>query len=150
MKLLIKKNLLAQCQGAIGSTQYRHLWFDAEGVEKDITEDGQLSCAYFMSSLLHNHNLITSVHATVKGTVADMKAFGWTLLEEPQIGCVLQWEAYEGHEHIGIFVGGTQAISHSDKTQSPQRHDWLLRSEKLPEGRALLGIYWHTSLEEDV
>jgi hypothetical protein len=146
MKLLVKNNLLAQCEGAINSKQYRHLWFDVDGAQKDIVEDGILSCAYFMSSLLHNHNLITAVHATVKGTVADMTAFGWIKLETPQVGCILHWEEYEGHEHIGIFIGEDMAISHSDRTQSPQRHDWLLRSESLPEGRALLGIYWHRIL----
>ncbi|KXK08103.1 MAG: hypothetical protein UZ21_OP11001000702 [Microgenomates bacterium OLB22] len=147
MKLLVNRNVLGQCEGAIGSTQYRHLWFEDHGVQKDIVEDGELCCAYFMSSVLHNHDLLRSVHATVKGTIADMMTSGWTMIDLPQIGAILHWEEFEGHEHIGIFVGDDKAISHSDKTRSPQKHDWLLRSEQFPEGRALLGILWHEKLK---
>ena len=146
MQLLVKQTLLAQCRGAIGSRQFQELWFDVNGETKNIVEGGSHSCAYFLSSILHNLSLITAVHATVSSTVRDMEQNGWTKIELPEDGAVVLWDVFEGHQHLGVYVGNEQAISNSSEALTPQQHDWRYRNDEGVEKRKVLAIYTHPKL----
>lgn len=93
----------------------------------DITKDGLLSCAFYVSSILVITNLISEVHATVKGTIQDIKSYGWKRIENPSAGDLIVWEENlfsdnKRHKHIGFFIDEETAVSHSDKEKVPTAH----------------------------
>ena len=50
----------------------------------DLLDDGDNSCATFVSNILYINALIKSSHATVESTINDILSFGWT--EHKSIG----------------------------------------------------------------
>lgn len=147
-RLLHKENYLAMIEGSIGSGAYRHLYADAGGERVDLTKDGQVSCALFVSSILWHFKLIGDLHATVGSTAADMLRQGWRETTEPVPGCVVEWEPivqadHESHGHIGFFMGGNEAISHSDRELSPVRHPLGMTGET---PRKIVRMYTHDML----
>jgi predicted nucleic acid-binding Zn finger protein len=119
MKIAKRETLLAQVKGAIGSKQYQHLYAGEQN--KDIVKNGELSCAYFVSSVLHNLELIKSAHATVESTVKDMVKKGWQEVTVPEPGAVIVWSEKNGHKHIGVYIKRFRAISNSEKKTSTSR-----------------------------
>ena len=148
MKLLVRDTLVSQALGSLGSTQYQYLWVEDEGLRKNIVEDGEHSCAYFITSLLHNLRLLDRMHATIKTTRPDLERHGWVLVREPKPGAVIIWEEQRGHEHIGIYIQDEEAISNSTSLRVPKIHDWLFRSDQTPDGRKAVEIYVHPSLDD--
>ena len=89
MKLLTYKNYLEVIKKSEKSEMFRSLWVKDQGEEKDILKDGQIACAYYVSSILKIFDLISNPHATVSGTVRDMINSGWRETNELKIGNVL-------------------------------------------------------------
>jgi hypothetical protein len=128
MKLLHSENFLAMIHASLRARTWRHLYAEINGKKQDITKNGKLSCAYYASSILHQFGLISSVHATVDGTIRDMKASGWQETKKPKEGAVIIWEPsdeHDGspHEHIGFYISQSCAISNSSKLGYPTKHD---------------------------
>src|SRR3989344_3353930 len=89
------KSLLAIVENSIkGGDNYlfRNLYADVDGVEKDILEDGALSCVVFASAVLLNLELIKKPHATVPSAVKDMLENGWYEITQLKLGAVILWE----------------------------------------------------------
>lgn len=106
---------------------FRSYYALVNGIDQDILRDGDLSCAFYVSSILKIFNLIQEVHTTVTNTVKDLEASEWKKVVEPKIGCVLVWEAKlfeneEVHTHIGFYMGNNTAISNSEKYKVPKLH----------------------------
>lgn len=80
---------LGAIKNSIGSKMFRNLYAKVDGKKVDITKNGNLSCAVFVSSILFLFKLIKGVHATVNGTIRDLKESGWIETKTPEIGCVL-------------------------------------------------------------
>lgn len=96
--------------------------------EFDAFNDGEYSCAFFVSSLLLIFKKINRIHGLVNSTVEDLKSSGWQLVQdEPKAGDILVWEAIvfeEGPiEHIGFAIGGNRAVSTSWKQKSVVEHE---------------------------
>lgn len=128
MELLVKDSYLHMVRQSIGSTMFRNLYAQINGESQDILKDGDLSCAYFVSTILHHFKLIASPHATVSGTVKDLEKSGWQKIEAPIVGAVVVWEKAsqagdEPHEHIGFVSGDSKAISNSYIERVPVEHD---------------------------
>ena len=129
MKHLIWKTYLKTIENSVGSKEYRNFYVEIDGKEKDVLEDGLVSCAYYVSHLLYRFNLIQSPHATVKSTVLDLEQFSWEEvdLENKEVGDILVWEEKQqangkSHKHIGFYVGKDTAISHTDTEKAPTKH----------------------------
>lgn len=111
MKLLIIQTYLSMIRSSVGTTMFRHVFAEADGVRKDLLEDGQLSCAFYVSSMLSMFHLIGAQHTTVASTVKDLLEHGWREIVDPREGCVLVWESQVQkpgsgpHEHIGLYGG---------------------------------------------
>lgn len=106
---------------------FRNLYISADGERKDATEDGSLSCAFFVSSILRIFGYINSLHATVAGTVRAMKGSGWEEISEPVVGCVVVWKESpetKGHKHIGFYIGDGQVVSNDSQDGHPTITDW--------------------------
>jgi hypothetical protein len=148
---LLFPTYLSLIEGAVGSAMFQHSYALVDGVEKDILEDGDLSCAFFVSSILTITRLSKEIHATVSGTIRDIESFGWVNIDAPRVGAVLVWEPKEQargpHEHIGFCVSDTEAISNNWETQVPARHHitYGTNSDGSPV-RNLTAIYWHPLL----
>lgn len=78
MRILKQKNYLVSIRNAIKSPMFRNLFvMDDTGNEYDILENGNLSCAFFVSSMLYIFQLIDGPHTTVHSTIDKMIEFGW-------------------------------------------------------------------------
>jgi hypothetical protein len=133
---LLLDTYLAVIKNSSGSNLFRNLYAKVGDERQDITQNGELSCAFFVSSILVILKLIKEVHATVSGTVRDLKEFGWVEIEEPKIGAILVWEEKDFgnnrlHKHIGFYVGEGRAVSNDYKIGTPQEHKWNSEERKV-------------------
>lgn len=147
IKILIKESYLAMIKNSIGANTFRNFYADVDGVRKDILENGNLSCAFFVSNILHIFKLIESGHTTVTSTVKDLERSGWEKIEELKEGTVLHWEGVDFgttgiHEHIGFYVGNNEAVSNNPELGYPTIHSY-----NFDGGRKILGIYWNKKLD---
>jgi hypothetical protein len=126
MQLIPKATYLAVIKGSVGTHMFRHNYALIDGVEKDILEDGQLSCAFFVSFILRAFGLIDTLHARTVGTVRDMEEFGWRHTKTPHEGDVVVWEEQQQksgvYPHIGFYLDEETAISHRDTVSTPAVH----------------------------
>ena len=152
-----KKNYLSMIENAAKGENwmFRNFYIIQDGMEKDALENGALSCAVFVSSILYLHNQLLEMqkkspwlkftHANVTSTVKDMLQNGWHEITELKLGSILVWEKQE-HEHIGFFVGGDQAISNdSQGIGFPWKHNITYN-----DTRKIEKILWHPALNEDI
>lgn len=143
------KTYLSAILGSVGAELFRHSYASrSDGKSDDMLLDGELSCAFFVTSVLKMFDLIAYQHATVSGTTRDLHSSGWYSINVPLPGAVIVWgpsDAPEsgGHPHVGFYVGEEMAISNSKKNRSPVKHHYK-------DGMALLGpiieILWHPRL----
>lgn len=125
---LLFQTYLQTVKNSVSSHQFRNLYMEQGGRSVDVLEDGNLSCAYYVSSLLMPLGLIQRPHTWVKNTVHDLRSSGWEATKVLEPGCILVWAAKVGesgrsHKHIGFYIGGGRAISNDDRLRSPQEHD---------------------------
>src|SRR3989344_5072067 len=88
---ILMDTYLAIIKNSIGSKMFSNLYAKLDNKKLDITKNGNLSCAFYVSSILFLFKLVKEIHATVNGTLKDLKESGWTKIEKPRIGCVLIW-----------------------------------------------------------
>ena len=144
------KNLLTRVKGSVGSNMFRS-YFDDNG--NDILEDGNLSCALFVSMILQSLGLIKQTHCTVAGTMRDVIDSGWRKIEEPKEGCLVVWKpvAQNGkkHYHIGFYIGNDEAISNRSSMGVPAPHKLnytgLDKEGELKEV-SIASLWWHRDL----
>ena len=132
---------LSMIKNSQGSKAFRHFYSLVGGKKKDILKDGRDSCAYFVSSILHNFQLIKTPHTTVDGLLKDMADSGWTLADKPMAGAVLVWGNDGRPTHIG-FCLNRLAISNSSRLRYPVFHSIT----SLETGENLLSVYSHSFL----
>jgi hypothetical protein len=147
MELLIKDSYLAMIKNSVGSKLFRNLYANVDGKRIDILRDGDLSCALFVSVLLHHFNLIESPHATVTGLVRDMERSDWVETDIILPGAVVVWKpavqkSGEQHAHIGFVLDKMTAVSHSDTEKAPVEHNLTFgtNGDGSPK-RAIVAIY---------
>ncbi len=119
----------------------------------DVLKNGDLSCAFYVSSLLHIFGLIDRAHFTVDGTEFAMKNAGWVEIKKLKPGCVIFWEPIiqdgNHHRHIGFYIGENQAISNRSSLQAVGEHalhySGLDKDNKRKKAK-INRLYWHKSL----
>lgn len=140
----VYETYLAMIRNSVGSTMFRNFFALHEGKKQDLVRNGELSCAFFVSSILCQFKLIKEVHLTVTGTQKDLEESGWRVIERDTFckGCVVVWgsktyEDGETHEHIGFYVGNNKAVSTNTNTGEVSLHDL-----EFDEDRSVEKIYW--------
>lgn len=118
-------------QSSIGSSLWKHLYITKDdGTSKDILQNGNVSCAYYVSSLLKQFNLSPATYANVNSLHQSLLNYGWEEIsrkgstEDIPLGSLIIWDEKQGtekkdmygnivaaHSHIGFYVGEDQAIS---------------------------------------
>lgn len=141
---LTRKTMLSMLRSAAGTTMFQHIYVrrKSDGEELDTVQGGELSCAFFVSSMLAITNLIDSAHATVQTTVARMQEAGWQQIATPRAGAVAVWPEYDGHEHIGFVLDNDEYISNSLIKRVPHLH-----KQQLPDGRVPRAYYTRTRVD---
>lgn len=132
----VDKNLLVAIEASVDTNLFRHLYVtDEAGKERDVLEDGVLSCAYFTTSLLTLAGRIDRPHATVATTVKLFEETPeWQITADPQPGDVVYWPAgTHGHTHLGFYVGDGEAVSTSASLGVPIRHRLQMSDERKPK-----------------
>lgn len=148
---ILYETYLQMIKSAPGSGMFRSSFAKVDGKKKDILENGNLSCAFFVSSLLVVFGLIDRIHATVRSTVSDMENSGWEKIRTPKPGAVIVWEPkIQGgstpHAHIGFCVSKEKAVSNDWKKGSPALHPITFGTRKGAPVRAIESIWWNRTL----
>ena len=152
MKLLLKDSYLKAIENSVGSNLFRNLYFEIKGKRTDILENGALSCAVFVSWILKNFDLIKERHATVDGTIKDLKKTDWYKIKRTKVGAILVWEEkfYDSgpHKHIGFYIGNKKAVSTSYKKKGVVQHHWTFGTKNDKNYRKVIEIWWHKKLDQ--
>ncbi len=122
------KTYMQVIHNSIGSNLFRNFYVHTgESGDFDALDDGNNSCAFFVSAILVLFKQLEGIHGTVEGTVNDLLVSGWVEVDKPQEGDVLVWEARQFDdglkEHIGFSLGSDRAISTSWAKKTPIEHD---------------------------
>lgn len=147
--LALRESLLATLHDSVGTHMFRRLYRDKDGTAEDVIHNGDLACAYFVSTVLMMYGLISDgVHTTVRETLEDMHRCGWTRVTEPELLAVVVWGEKVGddgnrHFHIGICTDGEYAVEHSAVTKSPRIIP--INGLTMPDGspRTAIAFYVH-------
>ena len=124
---------------SVGSNMFRNLYvFDESGSEYDAADNGDKSCALFVTGILKMFNRIDNLHSTASGTYKYIsESPNWTQTDSPQPGDVIFWDkTADTTGHVGFYIGEKFAISNDYKTGQPQQHKL-----KLYDGREPMS-YW--------
>ena len=144
---------LAKIIASVGSPLFQHLYMAtpsssssaptpvsaepalpvASITSRDATQNGSLSCALHVSSLLVLSGFLQKPHATVRATIKALGDAGWHKTAAPTPGAIAVWPPdAAGHSHIGFFVADNEAISNSTKLRVPVRHSLTLSDGRVP------------------
>jgi hypothetical protein len=132
IEILLKETYFKTIENSIGTSVFNTLYVRHKdtGDIVDVLDDGKLSCAYFVSSILFLFSYIERSCATVQTLdrfLQDSK--DWKLVggESIERGDVIIWQeiVFEdnlAHEHIGFALDETDAVSTSYKTKTVVKH----------------------------
>jgi len=144
--LLLKKSYIKMVENGVGSKMFRNFYSRVDGVVVDVLRNGDLSCAYHVSSILRTFGWVSETHSEVVATIEDMLNNDWRTISDPRIGAIIVWgdklgESGETHKHIGFYIGNGIAVSNHDEERSPTKHHWTY-----DDSRNIEVILWHDEL----
>lgn len=144
------KTYLQLVRNSVGSNMFRNFYVHTKDKgEFDALDDGENSCAFYVSSVLVILKKMSGVHGTVGSTTKDLKKSGWQEAKKPKPGDVLVWEAQKFadglRQHIGFYIGDDRAISTSLATKTPVEHDKNFG----PTNRQITHIFRMASWDDD-
>jgi hypothetical protein len=148
-KLAIYDSYLKMVKNSVGIKIFRNFYLKKAARKIDITKNGQLSCAFFVSNILLIWGLISEGHATVESTTKDMIKNGWKKIPQSRVkpGDVIVWDKIRTrngklHYHNGFYIGNKKAISNDTKKRLPDVHHWVYNNK-----RKIVAIYTHPKLK---
>ncbi len=154
---LRRRTLVYSAKNAAGSKIWaKSFILDSEGDVHDIYENGNLSCAYFISAILKVNDLWQDqCVANVNSLTAKLPDNGWILIPEARIGSIIIYGESKGRrswatKHVGIIVGEDEVISNgSSHSHTIEAHP--VNYMKLQDGtpRKIEGYWWHKDFEDD-
>ena len=150
-KLALLPSYLAAVQNSVGSKVFRNLYFLEQGKPVDVLRNGDLSCAHFVSFILHHFGLVSHPHTTVRGVLKDLIKNNWHEIKKKRTGAIIVYEniyfpsSGENHMHIGFYVGRGNTISTSPRKKMPILHGWD-RDAGTGKPRKAVKMLWHRRL----
>jgi len=158
---LIKDTYLAVVKNSVGSKMWRNFYARVGKDKKDIMGDGDLSCAFYVSSILTLFGLIEKIHGTVAGTIHDLEKSGWKKInpstsfdkardkslrmKKSTAGAVLVWAEKctkgECHAHIGFCLDDQTAVSNSSKSGQIAKHHLTYGTKNGQPVRPIVAVY---------
>lgn len=151
IKLLSDDTYLAIIKNSVGAKTWQNSWARQGEKRIDLVKGGDLSCAFFVSSILKLFNLITNIHVTVGGAIVDLEKSGWRKTKSFKPGDIIVWGPKLGrdgqeHRHLGFCLGGDRAVSNSSKAKKIALHHVTYGKKKGRPVRAIEAIYTHKKL----
>ena len=130
--ILEKENYLSIIKSSINSQIFQNVYALIDGKKKNLTQKGDLSCAFYVSSILKLFNLIENIHLTVDSTTEDIKKHGWREIKSSKIkkGDIIIWEENNNHKHIGFYIGNRKSISNNSKTKKIAIHHFTFNNKR--------------------
>jgi hypothetical protein len=122
------KSYLIVVRNAVGSRMFNNFYVKTPSRgEFDAFNNGEYSCAFFVSTVLLIFKKIEDFHGTVENLVAALKKASWQKVGELQPGDVIIWEPINFPEgqilHTGFALGDGRAVSTSWKQKCVIEHD---------------------------
>lgn len=118
MKILREKTYLKMIENSIGTKIFNSIFAEVEGQEKDLLNDGEFSCAVFVSGILLLNQMLEKGRSTVDSLEKDLEESDSfeEIKSDPQPGDILFWEKvrYEDgseNRHVGFTLSNTEAVS---------------------------------------
>ena len=144
------QTLMYRIHASVDSGMFKGVFADVDGQKVDITKNGQLSCAVYVSALLLMSGTIDTMTATVKGLENALRQSGWVSTAYLYRGAVVIWfpqEQADGrkHEHAGFVLSDRMAVSHSDIARCPVEHELYFGGKRL-----IKAAYINPRLHENV
>ncbi len=137
MKRLNFENYLTTIKNSCGTNMFRNLYIlDDQGQKIDVMENGNLSCAIFVTSILSQFKKIDGRHATVEGTIKALQKYNWQKNNNQnlEIGDIIIWDIPKdksyNHLHIGFYIGNTLAVSNSSENGFPIAHHYTFNNSR--------------------
>ena len=90
-KLEIFTSYLKTIENSVDSNIFRNLYYKIGRKTIDVLDNGDLSCANYVTTILYIFDLIKDRHTTVIGTVDDMSESGWYQIKKPKKGAIILW-----------------------------------------------------------
>lgn len=156
LELALYRSYLAAVENSVGSHLFRNQYYHIGRKVVDVLEDGDLSCAVYVTAVLYLFGLIKKRHTTVRGTIEDMEKSGWRKVRKPRPGAVILWDFKKNanstkgkHRHVGFYINNKAAISSSSSKRMIARHHPTYGT--LPSGepcRDVLAYYWNDELDK--
>lgn len=151
---LVYDTYLKLIENAVGTNMFRTMYASVDDSRQDVMRDGDLSCAFFVSSILKVFDYVEKVHATVNNTVKDLEKSGWQKSSDLKKGAVLVWEekidgSGEKHKPIGFYIGDNMAISNNSQERIPQKHHYTYGEINNLPVRKIANIFWKKDLESN-
>ncbi len=133
LQILKKETFLKMLENSIGSKIFNSLLaVDENGAIKDILNDAEFSCAFFVSNILTLFEFLPRPRATVKSLREELLTKN-NLTVIPEIasiepGDIIFWENKKHEdgtetEHVGFALNNSEAVSTSFKERCVARHD---------------------------
>jgi len=128
---LQKETYLRMIKNSVGIKLFNSFFikFKDTGKISDILNNGEFSCAFFVSGVLTLCKYLDSPHTTVKRLREELVKAGWKKVSKSnfQPGDIVAWEKIvfpDGteNEHIGFVLNKTQAISTNYKNKKVIKH----------------------------
>lgn len=140
---LVFDNYIAAIKNSAGSKLFRNFYARVGNKKIDIMNNGELSCAFYVSSILFLFGFIKSIHSTVDFVINDLRQSGWKIIKKLKPGSIIIWEKTDfknsdAHKHIGFYVGEDKAISNDYKYGYPLKHNWTFGNK-----RKIEAIFWN-------
>lgn len=149
------KNMMTCINNSIGTHMFKNYFYKKSENDKetDVLINGDLSCAYYVSTILLIFSLIDRPHFRVDSTISAMEKHGWVKINKLKVGCIIIWEPIhqngESHYHIGFYIGDGQAISNRSSLGMPGEHALHysgLDKENNKKKAEIHSLYWHPDL----
>lgn len=148
-KNIFKQNFLTVIRNSEGTEMFRN-YFNLKG--KDILSNGDLSCAFFVSTVLLMFGFLDKFYFRVVDVVDEMEKNGWQKVTRLRKGCIVVWNPVvqngRGHFHIGFYLGNRIAISNRSSIGKPGKHPVVYSGldKQKTKKVTIRAIYWHPKL----
>lgn len=148
-KNLLKKNFLTVIKNSAGTNMFRNFFYKG----RDVLKNGDLSCAFYVSSILVILDFIDRVYFRVVDITDNLGKNGWYEINSLRKGAIVVWNpiVQNGgtHLHIGFYMGKGIAISNRSSIGVPGEHPVIysgLDQNSTTKQVTIRAIYWHDKL----
>ncbi len=117
----LKKTYLSMIRNSLDSRMFNSVWVKRKdtGESIDVLKDGDLSCAFFVSSILTLFNMLDKPCTTIKKVFEKIsKDKRWSKKSYIEPGDIILWEKVKfkdgtenKHKHIGFALNKKTAVS---------------------------------------